>query len=99
MQSAGLRSGKAWLAVALFATALGGNPAHAGERTLNVSAVILTQIACGVASENSRPKPSCNASDPRTTYRVRSDLELHASGSTPPGVGAHPGSLVLTIEP
>jgi len=99
VQSAGSRSPrKAWLAAALFAATLGGNPARAGDHTLNVSAVILARIACSVVSENGQPKTLCNASDPRTTYRVRSDRDLRASGPTS-GVRTHPGPAVLTIEP
>lgn len=90
---------KAWLAAVLgLGAALSCNPAQAGDSMkLNVSAVILTRISCSSASvSGGQPKSRCSASDPRTTYRVRSDRDPRTSGPHQPQVG---DPIVLSIEP
>ena len=101
MQSAGSRlTRKAWLAAALgLGALLGCHPAQAGNSTrLEVSAVILARVACGSVSE-SGGQPKCSGSDPRTSFRVRSDRDVQARGSNPQPAGTYKDPVVLTIEP
>ena len=85
------------LAVLGLGAALGCGPAHgAGSATIKVSAMILPRIACGPAApgaaspEPGRRDPVASAGGCRgnaeTRWRIRR-------------VEAHPGSVVLIIEP